>query len=95
MMWADPTLESSGLIGPLHEIVNSERGCSYIFGSEVVTDFLETARLKCIIRGHQAEEEGYRLFHWLSPKQFPQVITIFSAPNYCDFYGNKASLMKI
>lgn len=26
--------------------------------------------------------------------KFPAVITIFSAPNYCDFYNNKGAVIK-
>ena len=27
-------------------------------------------------------------------KKFPSVITIFSAPNYCDFYHNRGAVLK-
>lgn len=35
------------------------------------------------------------MYHWAGEKQFPSVITIFSAPNYCDFYNNKAAVIKL
>ena len=31
---------------------------------------------------------------WSSKSGFPQVITIFSAPNYCDVYNNKGAIIK-
>lgn len=34
------------------------------------------------------------MYHWGGQKQFPTVITIFSAPNYCDFYNNKGAVIK-
>ena len=34
------------------------------------------------------------MYHWAGQKQFPTVITIFSAPNYCDFYNNKGAVIK-
>ncbi len=34
------------------------------------------------------------MYHWGGTKQFPTVITIFSAPNYCDFYNNKGAVIK-
>ena len=30
---------------------------------------------------------------WDGPSSFPYVITLFSAPNYCDYYSNKASVL--
>jgi len=32
---------------------------------------------------------------WDGPNSFPYVITIFSAPNYCGSYENKASVLII
>ena len=31
---------------------------------------------------------------WNINDSFPVVITIFSAPNYCDIYNNKGALLK-
>jgi len=32
---------------------------------------------------------------WDGPQSFPSVITVFSAPNYCGYYDNKASVLMI
>jgi serine/threonine-protein phosphatase 2B catalytic subunit len=39
--------------------------------------------------------EGYKMHRWDGPQSFPYVITIFSAPNYCGYYENKASVLII
>ncbi len=39
--------------------------------------------------------EGYKMHKWDGPSSFPYVITIFSAPNYCGYYENKASVLII
>jgi len=31
---------------------------------------------------------------WNGDSDFPAVITIFSAPNYCDVYNNKGAFIK-
>ena len=31
---------------------------------------------------------------WNGEQDFPAVITIFSAPNYCDVYNNKGAFIK-
>lgn len=48
-----------------------------------------------IVRGHQVQIEGYKMHRWDGPQSFPYVITIFSAPNYCGYYENKASVLII
>ena len=35
------------------------------------------------------------MHRWGGNAEFPSVITIFSAPNYCDFYNNKAAVIKL
>ena len=35
------------------------------------------------------------MYNWDETCDFPSVITIFSAPNYCDVYNNKAAIIKI
>ena len=39
--------------------------------------------------------QGYKMHYWEKPTSLPSVITIFSAPNYCDCYKNKAAIVKI
>lgn len=46
-----------------------------------------------IVRAHQVKLEGYEMHRWDGNAAFPHVITIFSAPNYCDSYNNKASVL--
>ncbi len=48
-----------------------------------------------VIRAHEAQSHGYKMYHWGGAKQFPTVIPIFSAPNYCDFYNNKAAVIRL
>ena len=54
--------------------------------------FLRRNGLKCIIRAHEAQAEGYRM-HRATPEGFASIITVFSAPNYCDAYGNKGAVL--
>jgi len=34
------------------------------------------------------------MHRWKGSGDFPSVITIFSAPNYCDVYNNKGAIIK-
>ncbi|GME95970.1 unnamed protein product [Ambrosiozyma monospora] len=93
LMWADPaenydTDESRELYKP-----NYERGCSFMFTFKAVCKFLQQNNLLCVIRAHQAQDSGYRMYK-KTQQQFPSVITLFSAPNYCGTYGNKAAVLK-
>lgn len=37
---------------------------------------------------------SYRMYRKTKTTGFPSVMTIFSAPNYLDVYGNKAAVLK-
>merc|ERR1719265_280221 len=74
---------------------NDARGCSYFFSSGSIDSFLQDNSLTCLIRAHEAQPEGYKM-HQNNPRTgFPAVLTIFSAPNYCDTLNNKAAVLKI
>lgn len=76
-------------------IDNEERECSYLFGKKPAKKILDNNNLMTIVRGHQVQVEGYKMHRWDGPQSFPYVITIFSAPNYCGYYENKASVLII
>ena len=76
-------------------IDNEERECSYLFGKKPTKKLLDSNNLMTIVRGHQVQIDGYKMHRWDGPQSFPYVITIFSAPNYCGYYENKASVLII
>lgn len=76
-------------------IDNEERECSFLFGKKPTKKLLDQNNLMSILRGHQVQIEGYKMHRWDGPASFPYVITIFSAPNYCGYYENKASVLII
>ena len=67
----------------------NDRGVSVIFGEKVVMDFNKKNDLDLIIRAHQVVDDGYEFF------ANRQLITIFSAPNYCGEFDNSAGIMII
>jgi len=73
---------------------NEARQCSYIFGVEAVKHFLAENKLTSVIRAHEAQVDGYKMHMINETTGIPRVITIFSAPNYCDVYKNKAACLK-
>ena len=66
----------------------------YFIRKAAVNKLLEANQLLSIIRGHEAELEGFKMHKWNGDGQFPAVITIFSAANYCDAYNNKGAIIK-
>ena len=61
---------------------------------EACQNFLAKNNLVTLIRAHEAQIDGYKVHHW-NNEGFPQVITVFSAPNYCDVYKNKAAFLQM
>jgi serine/threonine-protein phosphatase 2B catalytic subunit len=57
------------------------RGCSYFFSYPAACAFLEKNNLLSIIRAHEAQDGGYRMYRKTRTTGFPSAMTIFSAPN--------------
>lgn len=82
LLWSDPDRESSGW-------GENDRGVSFTFGADKVTEFLNKHDLDLICRAHQVVEDGYEFF------ADRQLVTIFSAPNYCGEFNNAGALMNV
>ncbi|AAZ10953.1 serine/threonine-protein phosphatase PP1, putative [Trypanosoma brucei brucei TREU927] len=82
LLWADPEDEVKGFL-------ESDRGVSYLFGEDIVTDFLDMVDMDLVVRAHQVMERGYGFF------ANRQLVTIFSAPNYCGEFDNDAAVMNV
>ncbi|CEI92052.1 Putative Serine/threonine-protein phosphatase [Rhizopus microsporus] len=82
LLWSDPDKEIVGWSG-------NDRGISFTFGADVVSGFLQKHDLGLICRAHQVVEDGYEFF----AKR--QLVTIFSAPNYCGEFDNAGAMMSV
>ena len=82
MLWSDPTDEDAGW-------VLSNRGAGFLFGSGVHRKFLAANGLELTVRSHQLAMDGYQ-FHFRE-----SLLTIWSAPNYCNRCGNSAAVVRV
>eukprot|EP00727_Mastigamoeba_balamuthi_P010785 m51a1_g6329 hypothetical protein (450) ;mRNA; f:5471-7064 len=105
LLWADPLPEweagreecaghTPGDWAGLSFVPNSDRHTSWFYGFNAVAAFLQRNNLCCIIRGHQVQENGF-MAHFVEGASLPRVITLFSAPNYCDTYENVGSFLRV
>ncbi|CAH0479063.1 unnamed protein product [Peronospora belbahrii] len=104
LLWSDP--QSRGVDAEVDAQVswkpNQARGCSYYFNAAATFEFLGNNKVLSLIRAHEYDDEGFT-FHFSSEefqkldnrqdKSMPPLITVFSAPNYCDTYGNTAAYL--
>lgn len=81
LLWSDPDDRCGWGISP--------RGAGYTFGQDISEAFNHNNGLTLVARAHQLVMEGY---NW---SQEQNVVTIFSAPNYCYRCGNQAAIMEI
>jgi len=82
LLWADPDKDIVGW-------GENDRGVSFTFGEDVVAQFLRRHDLDLICRAHQVVEDGYEFF------ARRQLVTIFSAPNYCGEFDNAGAMMSV
>ncbi|KAI9654781.1 MAG: 3',5'-cyclic-nucleotide phosphodiesterase (PDEase) (3':5'-CNP) [Bathelium mastoideum] len=94
ILWADPLEEFGQERTSEFFVHNHVRGCSFFFSYPSACAFLEKNNLLSIIRAHEAQDAGYRMYRKTRTTGFPSVMTIFSAPNYLDVYNNKAAVLK-
>ncbi|KAI0318798.1 serine/threonine protein phosphatase 2B [Amylostereum chailletii] len=94
ILWSDPIEEFGSEKNSESFVHNHVRGCSYFFTYQAACQFLERNRLLSIIRAHEAQDAGYRMYRKTRTTGFPSVMTLFSAPNYLDVYNNKAAILK-
>ncbi|KAI7898706.1 serine/threonine-protein phosphatase 2B catalytic subunit A1 [Cokeromyces recurvatus] len=93
LLWSDPFEEFDADDSPKFEH-NHVRGCSYFYSYRAACSFLDKNNLLSVIRAHEAQANGYRMYRKSKTTGFPALMTIFSAPNYIDVYNNKAAILR-
>ena len=81
LLWSHPDDHGGWGISP--------RGAGYTFGQDISKTFNHANGLTLVSRAHQLVMEGY---NWCHDRN---VVTIFSAPNYCYRCGNQAAIMEL
>jgi serine/threonine-protein phosphatase 2A catalytic subunit len=81
LLWSDPDDRTGWGVSP--------RGAGYTFGQDVSEIFNLNNGITLISRAHQLVMEGY---NWSHDRN---VVTVFSAPNYCYRCGNQAAIMEL
>lgn len=79
LLWSDPGRGGSGFIA-------NRRGAGILFSGELTASFLKRNNLQLILRSHQMVDTGYSRCHG------GQLVTIFSASNYCGTNDNLGAI---
>ena len=82
LLWSDPDNAADGW-------GENDRGVSCTFNETVLKKFLEKNDLDLLCRAHQVVEDGYEFFG------NRQLVTVFSAPNYCGEFDNNGAIMEV
>jgi serine/threonine-protein phosphatase 5 len=80
LLWADPQkAQGKGV---------NKRGVSYTYGPDHTKRFLDENQLELLVRSHEVKMDGYEV------EADGRLVTLFSAPNYCDSVNNKGALIR-
>jgi len=82
LLWSDPVKGLKGWDA-------NSRGVSFVFGVDVLKEFLEKHHLDLVCRAHQLVRDGFEFFGGRS------LVTIFSATNYCGQFDNSGGVMRV
>ena len=82
LMWSDPEEIETWAMSP--------RGAGWLFGSKVTSEFNQINDITLIARAHQLVMDGFR--YWFRDQN---LVTVWSAPNYCYRCGNVASILNV
>lgn len=82
LMWADPDYEVDrwGI---------NEAGCSFVFGTEVLDEFLEKYKFDLVVRSNRMVSGGYEFFHGM------KLLHIFSASYFIREFRNSAAVLHL
>jgi len=83
LLWSDPDKLCTGWNH------NEDRGVSYTFCPQIVKQFCDENNIELICRAHQVVDNGYEFFCER------RLLTLFSAPNYCNSMNNKGSVATV
>lgn len=82
LLWSDPAEEIKGWHVSL-------RGAGFLFGEDIVERFNHDNKVTTVVRAHQLVMEGYKVIFQ------DNLVTVWSAPNYCYRCGNIAAILEI
>ena len=88
LLWSDPAADASVQgVAP-----SSMRGVGATeFGAARLREFCATAGVQMVVRGHECVQYGVERFG--GGGRAPQLVTVFSAPNYCGVLDNAGAVL--
>ena len=82
LLWSDPEKDCE-------DWAPNSRGISVLFNEDIIEKTLDMLDIDLICRAHQVVENGYEFF------ANKKLVTVFSAPNYCNQFDNAGALMTV